>query len=287
MLARPEFGRHRRAVRERSWSCQKFRHPSSSSTACGCTPPAGGRGWTCSARPATSRSLRAGRTSPHRRRGTRASRAGGQHRHRRGCTTTSPTIIEQLGAPPVIVGHSFGGLIAEKLLGQGVGAAAVAIDPAQIKGVLPLPLAQLRAGLPALGNPANLHKCGLADAEGVPVRLRQRTDRGGVRRAVRAVDDPVAGTTAVPGCGGQLRPALAGQGRHRQRDPRAAAADLRPRGPHGAGRRHPIDPQAVPRLRRRSPSSSSSKAAATRSRSTAAGGTWPTPSSTGSKEQGL
>src|ERR1700722_19621775 len=67
-------------------------------------------------------------------------------------------IIDSLDAPPIIVGHSFGGLIAEKLLGQGIGAAAVAIDPAQIKGVLPLPLVQLRAGLPALGNPANLHK---------------------------------------------------------------------------------------------------------------------------------
>jgi pimeloyl-ACP methyl ester carboxylesterase len=67
-------------------------------------------------------------------------------------------IIDGLAAAPVIVGHSFGGLIAEKLLGEGYGAAAVAIDPAQIKGVLPLPLAQLRAGLPALGNPANLHK---------------------------------------------------------------------------------------------------------------------------------
>jgi alpha-beta hydrolase superfamily lysophospholipase len=67
-------------------------------------------------------------------------------------------IITGLEAPPVIIGHSFGGLITEKLLGQGYGAAGVAIDPAQIKGVLPLPLAQLRAGLPALGNPANLHK---------------------------------------------------------------------------------------------------------------------------------
>jgi pimeloyl-ACP methyl ester carboxylesterase len=67
-------------------------------------------------------------------------------------------IIEGLDQPPVIIGHSFGGLFAEKLLGQGHGAAAVAIDPAQIKGVLPLPLAQLRSGLPALGNPANLHR---------------------------------------------------------------------------------------------------------------------------------
>ena len=67
-------------------------------------------------------------------------------------------IIAVLDEPPIIIGHSFGGLFAEKLLGQGIGAAAVAIDPAQIKGVLPLPLAQLRSGLPALGNPTNLHK---------------------------------------------------------------------------------------------------------------------------------
>jgi pimeloyl-ACP methyl ester carboxylesterase len=67
-------------------------------------------------------------------------------------------IIQSLDAKPIIVGHSFGGLLAEKLLGQDVAVAAVAIDPAQIKGVLPLPLAQLRAALPALGNPANLHK---------------------------------------------------------------------------------------------------------------------------------
>jgi pimeloyl-ACP methyl ester carboxylesterase len=67
-------------------------------------------------------------------------------------------IIESLDAKPIIIGHSVGGLVAEKLLGQDLGIAAVAIDPAQIKGVLPLPVAQIRAALPALGNPANLHK---------------------------------------------------------------------------------------------------------------------------------
>jgi pimeloyl-ACP methyl ester carboxylesterase len=67
-------------------------------------------------------------------------------------------IISTLDAKPIVIGHSFGGLLAEKLLGQDVAVAAIGIDPAQIKGVLPLPLAQLRAALPALGNPANLHK---------------------------------------------------------------------------------------------------------------------------------
>jgi len=67
-------------------------------------------------------------------------------------------VIDSLDTAPVLIGHSFGGLLAEKLLGQGIGVAAVAIDPAQIKGVLPLPLAQLRSAFPALGNPANLHR---------------------------------------------------------------------------------------------------------------------------------
>jgi pimeloyl-ACP methyl ester carboxylesterase len=67
-------------------------------------------------------------------------------------------IIDSLDASPILIGHSFGGLYAEKLLGEGAGIAGVGIDPAQIKGVLPLPLAQLRAALPALSNPANLHR---------------------------------------------------------------------------------------------------------------------------------
>jgi len=67
-------------------------------------------------------------------------------------------IVGAYDRDPIIIGHSFGGLITELLMGEGLGTAGVAIDPAQIKGVLPLPLAQLRAGLPALGNPANISK---------------------------------------------------------------------------------------------------------------------------------
>lgn len=66
--------------------------------------------------------------------------------------------IDRLPEPPVLIGHSFGGMIAEKLLGQGRGRAAVAIDAAQIKGVLPLPLSSLHATLPVFRNPANRHR---------------------------------------------------------------------------------------------------------------------------------
>jgi pimeloyl-ACP methyl ester carboxylesterase len=67
-------------------------------------------------------------------------------------------IIDGLSAPPILIGHSFGGLIAEKLLGLDRGAAAIAIDAAQIKGVLQLPLSQLRGSLSVFANPTNKHK---------------------------------------------------------------------------------------------------------------------------------
>jgi pimeloyl-ACP methyl ester carboxylesterase len=67
-------------------------------------------------------------------------------------------IIDQLPEAPILVGHSFGGMIAQKLLGQDRARAAVAIDAAQIKGVLPVPLSALRATLPVFKNPANKHR---------------------------------------------------------------------------------------------------------------------------------
>ncbi len=67
-------------------------------------------------------------------------------------------IIAAMPAPPIVIGHSFGGLIAQIILGRGIAAAGIAIDPAPIKGVWQLPLSALRASLPVLGNPFNLKK---------------------------------------------------------------------------------------------------------------------------------
>jgi pimeloyl-ACP methyl ester carboxylesterase len=64
-------------------------------------------------------------------------------------------LIAGLDAKPIVIGHSFGGLIAQRLLAQGSAAAAVAIDPAPIKGVLLLPASALRVASVALRNPAN------------------------------------------------------------------------------------------------------------------------------------
>ncbi len=58
-------------------------------------------------------------------------------------------IVRGLDAPPILIGHSFGGLFVQMLLDRGLGAAGVAIDPAPPKGILPGPSA-VRASLPIL-----------------------------------------------------------------------------------------------------------------------------------------
>nr|MBA2681539.1 alpha/beta fold hydrolase [Ktedonobacteraceae bacterium] len=63
--------------------------------------------------------------------------------------------IQQLKRRPAIIGHSFGGLIAEQLAGEGVSTVTVAISPVAFRGVLPLPLSALKSAAPVLSNPAN------------------------------------------------------------------------------------------------------------------------------------
>ncbi|HTO98291.1 MAG TPA: alpha/beta hydrolase [Myxococcales bacterium] len=59
---------------------------------------------------------------------------------------------------PILIGHSFGGLLVQNLLGRDLAVAAIAIDPAPIKGVPELPLSALRSSLPVLGNPLNFKR---------------------------------------------------------------------------------------------------------------------------------
>ena len=159
-------------------------------------------------------------------------------------------IIDGLDSPPIIIGHSFGGLLTERLLGEGYGAAGVAIDPAQIKGVLPLPLAQLRSGLPGLGNPTNRHKA---------VSLTKSEFRYGFGNAVSEEEsDDLWEKWNIPSPAKPLfQAAAANFSLHSEakvatdnEHPRSAAADLRSRGPHGARRRDPLQLQAVPQVDR-------------------------------------
>ena len=66
-------------------------------------------------------------------------------------------LIGKLGEPPVLIGHSFGGLIVELLLDRGLGRAGVALSPAPPKGILVLPFSSLKAAAPALAHPSKWH----------------------------------------------------------------------------------------------------------------------------------
>lgn len=68
------------------------------------------------------------------------------------------TFISRLDVEPIVIGHSVGGLVAQKLLGDDLAAAAVAIAPAQFRGVWRLPLRQVTALFPALKNPLNVNR---------------------------------------------------------------------------------------------------------------------------------
>src|SRR5947209_12011241 len=54
--------------------------------------------------------------------------------------------IRQLKRKPAVIGHSFGGLIAQQLADEGLSAVTVAIDPAAFGGAVQLTLAENESG---------------------------------------------------------------------------------------------------------------------------------------------
>ena len=145
-------------------------------------------------------------------------------------------IIRGLDAPPIIMGHSFGGLVTQLLLARGCGAAGVSVDGAQPRGVLTLPLSVLRIGAwGGLSNPF------------APNRVIMLSEKQFHYAFTNLIDDPAEAKAIydrlpVPGPSKTLDP-----GRPREPQPerghedrlqegaRAAAAARRRQGPHGPG----------------------------------------------------
>ncbi|NQX25914.1 alpha/beta hydrolase [Microbacteriaceae bacterium VKM Ac-2854] len=110
-----------------------------------------------------------------------------------GITDHVAAIIRRLDTKPVLVGHSFGGLIVQKLAGMGLAASTVAIDPGPIKGVLPLPLSALKVASSVVLNPANYRR---------QVRLTQEQFRYGFgNRLSTDESDALYARFSVPGSG--------------------------------------------------------------------------------------
>jgi pimeloyl-ACP methyl ester carboxylesterase len=80
-------------------------------------------------------------------------------------TQTVPAIVEHLEnivgeveSPPIIMGHSMGGLLTQILLDHGYGAAGVAIDSVPAEGIKVVPVSQIRSLFPILRHPTERHK---------------------------------------------------------------------------------------------------------------------------------
>jgi non-heme chloroperoxidase len=105
-------------------------------------------------------------------------------------------IVSKLDQKPVVIGHSFGGLLTQILAGRGRSAVAVAIDPAPFQGVLPLPFSSLKSASPVLRNPANRNRA-------VPLTYEQF--RYGFANAVSEDEaKELYDTYAVPAAGAPL-----------------------------------------------------------------------------------
>jgi pimeloyl-ACP methyl ester carboxylesterase len=67
-------------------------------------------------------------------------------------------VVGAAETPPILMGHSAGGVFTQVLLDHGFGACGVAINSAPTEGVKRVPLSQVKATFPVLKNPANRHK---------------------------------------------------------------------------------------------------------------------------------
>ena len=160
-------------------------------------------------------------------------------------------IVERLDRKPAVIGHSFGGLLAQILAGRGLSAVTVAIDPAPSRGVLPVPIAALKSSSAVLSNPANRHRA---------VALTFEQFRYGFGNAVTEEEaKELYETYSVAGSGvpvfqaafANFNPRSETEGRQQDRGPRADARDLRRARPPGAARDLARDVQASGQERRR------------------------------------
>ena len=152
---------------------------------------AGSTGW-----PATSRTATRSSRPP-----TRASRSRSRRSTptpRRSRRVTVPQIIEHLeavvggvDAPPILIGHSAGGVFTQILLDHGFGASGVAINSAPDRGRQARPAVAGPGHLPGAQEPRQPPPRRRLHARAVALRVHQHVQRGGVpARSTSATTSP-------------------------------------------------------------------------------------------------
>lgn len=114
--------------------------------------------------------------------------------------------INRLKMKPVVVGHSFGGLIAQKLAGEGVSAVTVAIDPAPFRSLLSLPRSALKSALLVLKNPANYHRAVPLSFEQFRFGFANELDRDEAQKLYEMFAVPGSGTPVFQAAIANLNP---------------------------------------------------------------------------------
>ena len=114
--------------------------------------------------------------------------------------------IGQLKTKPAVIGHSFGGLISERLAGEGISAVTVAISPAAFRGVLPVPLSALKSASPILGNPVNYGRAVPLTFEQFQYAFGNAVDEAEARTLYEAYAVPAPGTPLFQAAAANLNP---------------------------------------------------------------------------------
>jgi pimeloyl-ACP methyl ester carboxylesterase len=115
-------------------------------------------------------------------------------------------VIEALDSKPVVIGHSFGGLLTQILAGRGLAAASVAISPAPFRGVLPLPISALRSSSAVLKNPANRHRAVPLTYEQFRYAFANAVDEDEAKQLYEAYSVPGAGEPVFQAAAANLPP---------------------------------------------------------------------------------
>src|SRR5499426_2557403 len=145
-------------------------------------------------------------------------------------------IIRRLERKPVIIGHSFGGLLTMILAGRGLAAASVAISPAPFRGVLPLPIPALRTASVTRRNPANWNRAVPLSYDQCRYSFANLVGEDEAKELYLGYSVPGAGERALPGGVREHQSVVRGEGRL---DEPGAGSDadclcrLRPHGPLG------------------------------------------------------
>jgi non-heme chloroperoxidase len=115
-------------------------------------------------------------------------------------------VIRKLDKTPAVIGHSFGGLLAQILAGRGVSAATVAIDPAPFRGVLPLPVSALKSASPVLSNPLNRHRAVPLTYEQFRYAFTNAVDEAEAKQLYETYAVPAAGEPVFQAAAANLNP---------------------------------------------------------------------------------